>query len=154
MAESGYERVQKVFWTRERKASCTGASRGCTGAKELSEGARDSRETFSPWYQKPCAPSRNHFGEFPFSLFQVAWFATLHVLKTGHSVKCVLLMRSKLSVETLTNQNIEKCCHWMLPMAVMLEMRPSETTANNSSRIQKNDLTAKTFFGIINLGVK
>ena len=80
--ESGYERVQKVFWTpRERKASQgTGAKQGCTGAKQVLEGARDPWETFAPWGSKrPFAPSRNHFREFPVfdPLCQAAWFATL-----------------------------------------------------------------------------
>ena len=43
---------KRSFGPSERKASCIGAKWGCTGAKEVSEGARDPWKTLAPWVQK------------------------------------------------------------------------------------------------------
>ena len=43
---------KRSFGPSERRASCTGATWGCKGAKEVSEGARDSWETLASWVQK------------------------------------------------------------------------------------------------------
>ena len=74
--------MQKVFWTHGTKVSqeslapyatlfCTGATLGCTGA-------RDSWETFVPWVQKTFCTSPNHFRGFSHfrPLSQALWFAT------------------------------------------------------------------------------
>ena len=50
-AQSGLERVRKVFWTQGAKSSCTGAKESCTGAKQGLGAAKDSWETFAPWVQ-------------------------------------------------------------------------------------------------------
>ena len=57
---------KRSFGPREHKASCTGASPFCTGAKAVLGGAKDFSETFAPWVQKTFAPSPKQFWEFSF----------------------------------------------------------------------------------------
>ena len=64
IAQSGYERVQKVFCAWGPKARCTGAREGCIGATQGCTGVKISWETFLQLAKTPFAPSPIHFGLF------------------------------------------------------------------------------------------
>ena len=59
----------KSFGPTEHKASCTGATPFCTGAKAVLGGAKDFSETFCSLGAKDLLhPPLSTFGNFPFSV--------------------------------------------------------------------------------------